>query len=129
AVVLAAYLGQIIEVLYWILSQWPDNHNLSAFLVIRVSGIVLPGLFFAAAYCTVPKTAGRQSAIFESALLAVVGVALTSLVTQVSLHVYQQFITLSGGYWQSVLYTLSGSFLAAAIYFVALIYLSRKNNL
>lgn len=127
--VLVSYLAQIVQVTYWVLQQLPHNTNLSSFLAISITFLVLPLLFFGLAYGVSPNNNGREARWFSAVLLSVVGMVYVTVVGQLTSYAYQYLVTSGSGYWEHILYEWTGHVLAIALFGVTLYHLKRTNNL
>ncbi len=104
--VLLAVLLQLATILYWLIRQYPTNHNLSSYLVITVEGVLVPVLFFVTAYWLRRRSGGFMNRIFDAAFFAAMGVVMAGLISSSTIF-YQQLYIFNGGYWRSILYTLA----------------------
>lgn len=109
---------------YWVIRQYPSNHNLSAYLIPFVEGIVAPVVFFLTAYLVHRGVKGGRTLWFNSAIFAAIGLLASDVIGQSTIF-YQQYYVFNGGYWRSVLYTLAP---LVVTYIAYLIFLARYRS-
>lgn len=112
---------QAAVILYWVISQYPSNHNLSAYLLPAVMGIAAPVIFFATAYLLRQRTGRWKERTFDAVLFATMGMLASELLQQSTIF-YQRFYIYNGGYWRSVLYTLTPLAVSYLIYVIFLLW-------
>lgn len=96
---------QLALIAYWVVRQYPSNHNLSGYLIPFVQGVVAPVIFFISAYLARQRQPDSRAKWFDSALFTAIGILAADIITQSTVF-YQQSYVLKGGYWQSVFYDL-----------------------
>lgn len=111
---------QVALIMYWVTRQYPSNHNLSAYLIPFIEGIVAPVIFFLSAYLTRHRRGGNRAHWFDSAIFAAIGLLAADIVSQSTIF-YQQWYIFDGGYWHSVLYTLA-PLLITYVFFLAFLF-------
>ncbi|HET7528902.1 MAG TPA: hypothetical protein VFJ84_01585 [Candidatus Saccharimonadales bacterium] len=99
-------LMQAALIAYWVIRQYPSNHNLSAYLIPLVEGIIAPVVFFLSAYLMHRRGQGGRPLWFNSAIYAAIGLLAADVISQSTIF-YQQLYVFNGGYWRSVIYTLA----------------------
>jgi len=117
-------LMQTALIAYWVIKQYPANHNLSAYLIPLVQGILAPIIFFLSAYLLRHRQGGGRAVWFDSAIFAAIGLLASNIISQSTIF-YQQLYIFSGGYWRSVLYTLAP---LGITYIAYLVFLARYKS-
>ena len=130
ALILAAFLAQNAQILYYLIQQLPYNDNLSGFLLIGVNAFLLPLAYFSFGYWASASSAkGKWGNWFSAALLMSIGTTLSSLVSLASMWAYSNWITIGGSYWESVMYNLGAGAVTLAIFVWLVLWLKRKGHL
>ncbi len=124
---LTGYALSLSFLLHWVLSQYPDNHNLSSYLLISIDSVLLPLLLFLVTFSTAKKGVTGLTRWFEGALLTSIGIMIIGILNQVSHMRFLHFSVFDGGYWQSISYNLAVTLVGASI-FIALLYKYRKTT-
>lgn len=106
---------QMALIVYWVTRQYPSNHNLSAYLIPFVQGIIAPIIFFLTAYFTRHRRGSDRARWFDSAIFAAIGLLASDVISQSTIF-YQQYYIFNGGYWRSVVYTLAPMVLTYVFY-------------
>lgn len=115
----ASVLTQVAVICYWIIRQYPTNHNLSGYLLISVYGFGAPLIFFLTAVWLRQKQGGWRARVFDGLIYAAMGMIAADILNQ-STTFYQQFYIFNGGYWRSILYSLIPWIVAYIIYVIFL---------
>ena len=113
-------LAQLATLLYWLVRQYPSNSNLSSFLIPGVEVVILPALFCVTAYFARHLNKPVKTRVFDATFYGVMGVILSGIVGQAMIMVYQRYVTIGSGYWESVFYDLAGAGISYLIFLVFL---------
>jgi hypothetical protein len=122
--VVALVLLQAATIIYWVVKQYPSNHNLSAYLIPSAEGVLVPAIFFLTAYWLRRRPGGFKARYFDAALYGFMGVLLLGVISSSTIF-YQQLYIFNGGYWRSILYTLAPQ---AVGYIIFVIFLLRYRD-
>jgi len=125
ALTVSAFVLQAGQILYWMIRQYPSNHNLSGYLVYGVYAVVAPLALFLMSFYLLPRTSGRLASLFRAALLTTMGIVAMGTLSQLTVLFYQRFIVLGGGYWQSAITNLAPCVLVLVLYPALLLALKR----
>lgn len=118
--VAGAILLQAATIFYWVIKQYPSNHNLSAYLIPSAEGILIPVVLFLTAYWLRRRPGGFKARAFDSVLFSVMGVLLLAIISSSTIF-YQQLYIFNGGYWRSILYSLAPQAVGYIIYVIFLL--------
>lgn len=110
---------QIAVIGYWVIRQYPTNHNLSAYLLLSVYAFAAPLIFFLTAFWMRHKTDGLRIRIFDAMIFTAIGMLAADILNQ-STTFYQRLYVFNGGYWRSILYSLIPWAVAYIVYVVFL---------
>lgn len=72
---LTAFVLQIAWIVYMMWGQYPDNTNFSAYASLITGSIMVPIALFAISYVLSPTKSTRFKKVFESTLMATIGVS------------------------------------------------------
>lgn len=126
---LAAYGLQTAVPVYYAVTQYQHNPNLSSYLLWFLSVTIAPLVFAATAWRLHPRRSqvARLQMWFETLVLTMVGLAFYGIISQVQMFVQQFFVPVTGGYWGYVGYQVAGFGLTVLIYVSLLLRLRKRN--
>lgn len=125
---LISYILGILMIAYWVIDQYPDNHNLSGYLLISLQTILIPVFMFIPAYVSANKKLVKQARIFDALLFTVIGFTISGIISQIAIFPFVNFYRFGGNsYWGSVINQLILTLLGLVLYYGVLFY-SRKHK-
>lgn len=101
----ASVIIQIAVIAYWIIRQYPSNHNLSSYLLISVYSFGAPLLFFLTALWLRHKPGSWRTRSFDAVIFMALGMVAAGIVSESTIF-YERLYIFNGGYWRSILYSL-----------------------
>jgi hypothetical protein len=129
-VVVAFFSLQAAQTLYFMIRQFPSNHNFSGFYWLVMYTLLMPLVFFVAAYWINPGRHSRRVRLFQGLFLGVTGVTLGQMLNQgLSQVLFLAKLPINSSFWQYLLYAGIPYGIALLVFVPFLLYLRRHKQL